>query len=157
MGVLCTCVRAGWTVVSALLSLGSSWVRRNLTHLFQFWTRSVKVVGQQSAVGFEPTHELVCLDAALGCMLSFVRSYVLKATTLFQPLQRCKTKKLFAAARSRSPLPFHTHFQVPGSILPRTGVADAGHCHFDACGGAHQWTGSAERRPIGASLQAGQV
>jgi hypothetical protein len=68
MGVLCTCCRAGWTLLTATLMLGGGWVERQLPSLQALWKRAVHVVGNQPS-SFEPTHELVCLDAALGSLL----------------------------------------------------------------------------------------
>lgn len=71
--MLCTCTRAGWALVTALLSLGSDWVAAQLPRLFILWRRSLDSVGRVPS--FEPTHEVVCLDAALHSVLAFVRSF----------------------------------------------------------------------------------
>jgi hypothetical protein len=58
MGTLCTFVRAGWTLFTALLMLGSEWVKTHLPKLLQLWVKGVDVVGRQRRSGFEPTHEV---------------------------------------------------------------------------------------------------
>jgi len=96
MGVLCTCVRAGWALTTALLCVGVEPTTRHLPQLLLHWRAAVgnqppnpppttttttsssrtgghhhhadaHLQGRSSA--FEPTHELVCLDAALNCIL----------------------------------------------------------------------------------------
>lgn len=82
MGVLCTCVRAGWALTTALLSVGADWTAARLPKLLLRWRAAVAPAVDPRGPGpaglgsaFEPTHELVCLDAALHSVLGFVRLY----------------------------------------------------------------------------------
>jgi len=90
MGVLCTCVRAGWALTTALLCVGVEPTTKHLPQLLLHWRAAIgatpnhhantggnhgnrappaQLQGRSSA--FEPTHELVCLDAALNCILGY--------------------------------------------------------------------------------------
>jgi hypothetical protein len=80
MGVLCTCVRAGWYLMAACFCFGESQLFKLLKPLLATWKRSLdrvavslKAATTKSPTSFEPTHELVCMDASLGCLLSLVR------------------------------------------------------------------------------------
>jgi hypothetical protein len=80
MGVVCTCVRTGWSLLSALLSSqGPRWGEMHCMNLLPYWKKSVHAAldGVHGGLeGAEVTHELIFLDASTRALLCFVRHCV---------------------------------------------------------------------------------
>ncbi|GMI28505.1 hypothetical protein TeGR_g9789 [Tetraparma gracilis] len=71
----CTTMRAGFCVLSGMLSLGPAHIKQSIGSFFGIWQTAVEHAksGHPAELDFEVTHDLICLDAALNSMLCFVR------------------------------------------------------------------------------------
>jgi len=69
----CTTMRAGFCILSGLLSLGPAYTKANIGSFFVIWQTAVENAKTPTLPDFEVTHDLICLDAALNSILAFVR------------------------------------------------------------------------------------
>ncbi|GMH75493.1 hypothetical protein TL16_g06779 [Triparma laevis f. inornata] len=71
--LMCTCTRAAYTNISALLSLGPAFSKKHIGKFFGLWQTSVEHA-KKGRPEFEDVHDLICLDACLQSILSFTRN-----------------------------------------------------------------------------------
>ena len=70
---MCTCARAAYTNLAALLSLGPAFAKKHVGTFFSLWQKSVEHA-KKGRPNFEQLHDLICLDACLQSILSFTRN-----------------------------------------------------------------------------------
>jgi hypothetical protein len=71
-GAACTCVRAGYSLFAAAVTIGPTLVRRFLQNLIANWEQTGRSI-LLSTKHFFPAHDLICLEAMLSSLLSFLK------------------------------------------------------------------------------------
>eukprot|EP00752_Nemacystus_decipiens_P013802 g12254.t1 len=82
MGVVCSCVRTGWSLMSSLFCVGEEWAEGKADRLMELWalcmtgagTGTLRAAQNQSLRGLDTAHELILLDASTRALLWFLRS-----------------------------------------------------------------------------------
>ena len=69
--IACTCVRAGYALVCGALTTGSSAVSKHISMVFGLWQKTSKFVTKSKR--FTPGHELLCIDAMLTSIVTFLK------------------------------------------------------------------------------------
>ncbi len=76
IGLICTCVRTGWTILASLFPHGGQDEGKYFTRLYPLWERSVSSAkeGYKGALALaDTTQELIFLDASMRALLCFTR------------------------------------------------------------------------------------
>ena len=71
-GAVCTCVRSGYNMISAIMATGPKVISKHVPQIFSAWQRAcngAKVGGKYLA----PHHDLVCIDAVLYSVVVFLK------------------------------------------------------------------------------------
>jgi hypothetical protein len=71
-GAACTCVRAGYSLFAAAVTISPSVTIRFLEKLIDIWEQTGGSI-LKSTKHFFPAHDLICLEAMLSSLLSFLR------------------------------------------------------------------------------------
>lgn len=70
-GAACTCVRAGYSILSAALSSGPT-IEQHVERIGKCWTRTSKCIVDGSKQ-FGVAHDVICLEALLSSIVAFLR------------------------------------------------------------------------------------
>ena len=70
-GAACTCVRAGYSILSAALASGPD-IAQHVERIVKCWTRTTKCI-VDGTKHFSPAHDIICLEAAVSSVVSFLR------------------------------------------------------------------------------------
>ena len=70
-GGVCTCVRAGYGILSGGLTVGASSIAPHIALVYGLWNKAERSV-KEGTQNFTPDQELICLDAALSSIVAFL-------------------------------------------------------------------------------------
>lgn len=69
---VCTCVRAGFTMICGVLATGPDAISKHLERIFKSWQKFSKLPTKGNR--FTSDHELLCVEAMLSSILAFLRN-----------------------------------------------------------------------------------
>lgn len=69
----CLCVRAGYSIMSGILSTGPSGATEHVPMIFDAWSKSSKSVKTGELSGMQPRHDLFCIDAVASSIVVFLK------------------------------------------------------------------------------------
>jgi hypothetical protein len=69
--ITCTCVRAGYALVCGALTAGPSAISNHISLIFGLWQKTSKFASKSKR--FTPSHELLCIDAMLTSIVTFLK------------------------------------------------------------------------------------
>jgi len=68
---ICTCVRAGFCLISGALTTGPNAISNHIASIFGLWQKICKTV--QSGNNFTADHEMICVEAMLTSIVTFLK------------------------------------------------------------------------------------
>ena len=72
-GAVCTCVRSGYSIISAVMTAGPQAVSSHIASIFRLWQNSGKLA-EEGTPFFSTSHDVTCLDGVLVSVVSFLRT-----------------------------------------------------------------------------------
>lgn len=69
---VCTCVRAGFAMISGVLGTGPKAIAKHIETIFAAWQKLSKLPSRVNR--FTPDHEMICVEALLSSVLSFLKN-----------------------------------------------------------------------------------
>lgn len=69
---VCTCVRAGFTMISGVLGTGPNAITKHIERIFAAWQKLSKLPSRGSR--FTPDHEMICVEAMLSSVIAFLKN-----------------------------------------------------------------------------------